>query len=274
MARKRLHVGCALTAALLMTAPGAGRAAHPFITDDSGTQGAGKWQLELLGERSRHDRVADPGGGPVQSSGRTTSFNPVLTYGVLDNLDVALGFNYTRFRITESGATTEAANGAGDSTLELKWRFYESGPFSVALKPGLLLPSGNENRGLGTGRTSWGVNLIADYDAEPWVFLANVAYNHARFKLPQDQADNRHDLWRVSAGAEYAVAKQLRLVGELGARTNPARNDAFFPGQHGRFAMLGAIYSPTENIDLDIGLRKRLNRAETDTFLIGATFRW
>jgi hypothetical protein len=67
----------------------------------------------------------------------------------------------------------------------------------------------------------------------------------------------------------------LRLVGELGVQTNPARNDPFLPGRNGRFAMLGAIYSPSEKIDLDIGVRKGLNHAETDTvFLIGATFRW
>jgi hypothetical protein len=39
--------------------------------------------------------------------------------------------------------------------------------------------------------------------------------------------------------------------------------------------MLGLIFSPTDKIDLDIGVRKGLNRAETDTaFLVGATFRW
>jgi hypothetical protein len=117
--------------------------------------------------------------------------------------------------------------------------------------------------------------LIADYDAEPWVWIANVAYFHARFKLPQDEADIRSDLWRVSTGAEYIVRRQLRLVGELGVRTNEARNDPFFPGRHGQYAMLGFIYSPTEKIDFDAGLRKGLNRAEPDTvFLLGAAFRW
>jgi hypothetical protein len=58
-------------------------------------------------------------------------------------------------------------------------------------------------------------------------------------------------------------------------RTNPARNDVFLPGSTGRFATLGAIYSPTDKIDLDVGLRKGLNNAEIDTtVLIGATFRW
>ena len=250
-------------------------AAHPFITDDAGTQGPGNWQLELMAQRNRSSRTADAGAGPVQQSSRATLLNPVLTYGLRDTLDVALGFNHVSNRVTENGAVTEDASGKSDSTLEMKWRFYERDALSLALKPGITLPTGNENRGLGTGKTSWGVSLIADYEAEPWVWIANVAYFRARYKLPQDETDNRSDLWRLSGGAEYIVRKELRLVGELGIRTNEVRNDPFFPGGHSQYAMLGAIYSPTEKLDFDIGLRKGLNRAETDTvFMIGATLRW
>ena len=250
-------------------------AAHPFLTDDSGTQGAGGWQLELQAQRNRHDAIGDAGAGPVQQSSRLTLLSPVLTYGLRDNLDVALGLNHLRYRTTQNGMVVDEASGRSDSTLELKWRFYEQGDFSLALKPGLSLPSGDENRGLGTGRTSWAVNFIADYDAGPWVWLANVAYARARFKLPQDDADIRGDLWRVSTGAEYALREDFRLVGELGVRTNEARNDPFQPGKYGQFAMLGVIYSPSKKIDFDVGVRKGLNRAETDTvFLAGATFRW
>jgi hypothetical protein len=255
--------------------PAPGRAAHPFVTDDTGTQGAGNWQLELLGQRDRHVHTADPGGGPVQQRSTATVLNPVLTYGLLENLDVALGLNHLRYRVTDNGLVTAQANGASDSTLELKWRFYENNGLSLALKPGLQLPTGDENRGLGTGRTSWGAAFIATYEAKPWTWLGNVAYFRPRFELPQDAADNRGHLWRVSGGASYSLRGDLRLVGELGVRTNPARNDPFLPGHNGRFAMLGAIYSPTEKIDIDIGVRKGLNHAEPDTvLLIGATFRW
>ena len=145
----------------------------------------------------------------------------------------------------------------------------------MALKPGLSLPTGDENKGLGSGKTSWALNFIAGYEVKPWSFMGNVAYTRTRFKLPQDAADNRSDLWRFSAGAAYSIGEQLRLTGELGVRTNEASADPFAPGRNAQFAMLGAIYSPTEKIDLDIGFRKGLNRAETDTvFLIGAAFRW
>ena len=249
-------------------------AAHPFVTDDAGTQGAGNWQLELMAQQGRNSRIADAGAGPMEVRSRVTAFNPVLTYGLLDALDIALGGNYLSQRDSQDG-TTVKSSGAGDSTLELKWRFYDEDGFSMALKPGLSLPTGDENKGLGSGKTSWAMNFIAAYEAKPWSFMGNVAYARTRFKLPQDAADNRSDLWRFSAGAAYSMSEQLRLTGELGARTNEASADPFLPGRTAQFAMLGAIYSPTEKIDLDIGLRKGLNRAETDTvFLIGAAFRW
>jgi len=250
-------------------------AAHPFLTDDTGTQGAGNWQLELQAERGTLDRTADVGGVPVQQESRVTVFTPVLTYGVLENLDVALGLNHARQRTTDNGVVVAESDGMADSTVDIKWRFYESGALSLAVKPSFLLPTGGENRGLGTGKASWGVNFIATYEAKPWAFHGNVAYSDVRYKLPQDAADNRSDLWRVSAGAAWSVRDDLRLVGEAGVRTNSSRNDPYLPDSTGQFAMLGLIYSPTDKMDFDIGLRKRLNDAEVDTvILLGATFRW
>lgn len=250
-------------------------AAHPFVTDDTGTQGKGNWQLELQYEYGRNDATADAGAGPVKQESRGSLFTSVLTYGLLENLDVALGLNRLDQRVTENGAVTEDFSGMADSTIELKWRFYEANDLSLALKPGLLLPTGDENKGLGNGKTSWGANFIATYETKPWAIHGNVAYSHVSYKLPQDEAANRSDLWRVSAGAAYSVREDLRLVGEAGVRTNQAKDDPFFPGDTGRFAMLGLIYSPSDKIDLDIGFRKGLNDAEPDwAFLAGATFRW
>ncbi len=250
-------------------------AAHPFITDDTGTQGTGNWQLELQAERSTLDRTTDAGAGPVDQKRKITVFTPVLTYGLLENLDLALGLNHVRQRVTENGAVVEDSSGTADSTVDIKWRFYESGALSLALKPSILLPTGDENRGLGTGKASWGVNFIATYEAKPWAFNGNIAYSDVRYKLQQDTDDNRADLWRISAGAAWSVRDDLRLVGEAGVRTNSSRNDPYLPGSTGRFAMLGFIYSPTDKIDFDFGLRKRMNDAEVDTvILLGATFRW
>jgi len=254
---------------------GPGWAAHPFVTDDTGTQGKGNWQLELQGDLLRSERTADTGSGPVEQKRKLNAFIPVLSYGILDSLDIQFGLSHVRLRTTENGVVTEDESGMSDSTLEIKWRFLEAGAFSLALKPGLLLPTGDEAKGLGTGSTSWGVALLATYDAEPWTFLGNVAYSRARFKLPQDAADNQSDLWRVSGGLSYAVAGDVRLVGEAGLRRNESRNDPYTPDKTSQFAMIGIIYSPSKNMDFDAGFRKNLNDAEFDkAFLVGATFRW
>ncbi len=264
-----------VAAVFLLAAPAPGWAAHPYITDDTGTQGSGNWQLELMAERDRNARTADPGGGAVHQVRTAALFNPVLTYGVLDTLDVALGVNRLRQRTSEDGAVTQSADGMGDSTLELKWRFYEADGLSLALKPALVLPSGDENRGLGTGKTSWGVNFIFTREARPWVVLANAAYSQVHYKLPPDADANHKHLWRASAGFGYYLRDDVRLVGEAGVRTNGARDDPFLPGRNGYFAMLGLIYSASDKIDFDFGVRKRVNRAEFDTaILVGATFRW
>ena len=254
---------------------GPGWAAHPFVTDDTGTQGKGNWQLELQGDLLRSERTADTGSGPVEQKRKLNAFIPVLSYGILDSLDIQFGLSHVRLRTTENGVVTGDESGMSDSTLEVKWRFLEAGAFSLAVKPGLLLPTGDEAKGLGTGSTSWGVALLATYDAEPWTFLGNVAYSRARFKLPQDAADNQSDLWRVSGGLSYAVAGDVRLVGEAGLRRNESRNDPYTPDKTSQFAMIGIIYSPSKNMDFDAGFRKNLNDAEFDkAFLVGATFRW
>jgi len=265
----------AVTLSLIPHPSSLARAAHPFVTDDTGTQGRGNWQLELQGEHNRADRTADAGAGPVRQERESTVLTPVLTYGVFDNLDIALGTNRLKQRVTENGIVTEDVSGMGDSSLELKWRFYDANGLSFALKPGLLFATGDENKGLGNGKTSWGINFIATYEAKPWAFHGNAAYSHVSYKLPQDDAANRSELWRVSGGLAYSVREELQLVGEAGVRTNQAKNDPFLPGSTGRFAMAGLIYSPTDKIDLDVGFRKGLNDAEPDwTFLVGATFRW
>jgi hypothetical protein len=264
-----------LTSVLALACAESVRAAHPFVTDDTGTQDAGNWQLELLAQHDRHDHVADTGAGPVRQRSRATSLNPVLTCGLLESLDLAVGLNRERYDDTQNGITVAEASGTADSTLELKWRFYEANGSSLAVKSGLELPTGDENRGLGSGRWSWSAVLIAAWETGPWTWLGNLSYARQRFALPQDAADNRAHLWRVSGGAAYAVRDDLRLVGEIGIRTNPARNDPFLPGGSARFALAGVIYSPSERVDLDLGVRKGLNRAEPDTALLaGATFRW
>jgi hypothetical protein len=264
-----------LAVVFLLPPPSLVWADPPFLTDDTGTQGAGKWKFELEFQRDRNSALADAGAGPMQRQTRQTQISPVLTYGLREDLDISVGGNYLRYRDTDNGVVTTEASGASDSSIGLKWRFHEKGDFSLAVASAVSLPTGDENRGLGTGKASWGASFIADYDAEPWSCFANVAYTHQRYRLAQDSADSRRDLWRASAGVTYEVRENFWLGGELGVRTNEARNDPFAPGNYGRFVMLGMIYSPAKKVELNAAVRKGLNDAEPDTvWLAGVSFRW
>jgi hypothetical protein len=266
---------CVSTLVLLLCSAASARAAHPLITDDTGTQGSGGRQIEFQGDWLRTGRVAAPAGVPVEQQRKVNILTAVFSYGIIETLDVQFGLSRLDQHTTENGIVTSDASGMADSTLEFKWRFHEADGFSIALKPGMTLPTGDEEKGLGTGRASWGMTLIVTRETGPWSFLGNIAYSRARFGLPQQAAESNSDLWRVSGGATYALTDRARLVGELGVRSNESRNDPFPVDGNSQFGMVGMIYSLSKKIDLDAGYRRRLNRAEFDRALLaGATFRW
>ena len=108
--------------ALCLLAAGAAHAAHPLISEDTGTQGKDRWQLELNGERYR-DRVEDETVNGKQAAA-------VLSYGFAASADLQLGLPYR-----DDGTQ----RGVSDASIDVKWRFYESGPLSFGLKPGITL---------------------------------------------------------------------------------------------------------------------------------------
>ncbi len=260
---------------LLGMVPLVALAGPPYITDDTGTQGRGNWQLELNGEYTHHNRSARLAGATVDQERTVTSFSPALTYGLAENVDLSFTPSYVRDRVTENGTVVRDAEGLSDSVMELKWRFYEQEGLSFAVKPALVLPTGDENRGLGTGSVSWGVNGIVTYDSGPWSWFANLVYAEANFRRPEDQQTNHRHLWRLSGALSFRVREKLRLAAEVGIRTNPVKDDPFLPGNNGHFAMLGFIYSPSEKVDIALGYRRNVNQGEEDSaFPLGVTFRW
>ena len=71
-------------------------AAIPLITDDTGTQGKGKFQLELAGEYG-HDKEE-------AVTNKNSDFSATLTYGVVDSLDIVLSVPYQFWHTDEKGS--------------------------------------------------------------------------------------------------------------------------------------------------------------------------
>lgn len=257
--RRTLKIVLPVVAVVLMTA-GTALAAHPLITDDTGTQGKGKFQLEVNGEIGRDRENLDG----IETRETSAGLEAVVSGGLTDNVDLVVAVPWAWSRLKEDGAVSSDENGLGDVALELKWRFLEYKGFSMAVKPGMSFPSGNENRGLGNGRISYGATLIASQELEPFTFHVNLAYTHNEFKLDLDKESNRRDIWHASAAVTYDVMEHLQLVANIGMESNGDRGNHTWPA----FVLGGAIYSLTENLDLDLGVKGGLNKQEPDLALL------
>lgn len=71
--------------------------------------------------------------------------------------------------------------------------------------------------------------------------------------------------------SEVEVARNLRAVANVGMERNQDKTS----NNHPTFILGRLFYSPLENLDIDIGIKGGLNKAETDlTFLAGTVVRF
>jgi hypothetical protein len=114
--------------------------AHPLITEDTGTQGKGRWQLELTHDHAvNRDETEDEKGDRI---------SVIITYGANDQLDLIVNLPYER-RYLQDSTSSRHDRGIGDIEFAAKWRFLESEKTSLALRPGITLPTGNEEKNSG-----------------------------------------------------------------------------------------------------------------------------
>lgn len=232
-------------------------AAHPLITDDTGTQGKGKFQLEVNGEYG-HDK--DDG-----VTTKTTQLASTLTYGIIDPLDIVFGIPYQHIR-TKDSESAVSEDGISDVSIEAKWKFYEKDGLSFALKPGITLPTGDEERGLGAGKVTSHLFFISTKEIKPWAFHLNLGYIRNENKV-----DERKNLWHASLATTVEVIKDLKLVGNIGVERNTEKGSDIDPA----FILGGLIYSVSENFDIDFGVKGGLTKPETDySVLAGITWRF
>ena len=243
---------------LAAEALGAGaQAAHPLLTEDTGTQGRGNSQLELTLDAFR-DRLAGVDVRGVQAGA-------VYSHGVAASTDLQLGLPYLRVRETQDERRT-LLSGIGDVSLDLKWRFFERGALSLGLKPGITLPTGDEKKFLGAGRVAWGTLLIGSYEPGTVAFHSHVGYRYY-----DNVVDLKTSLWHFSVASTWQVVESLKLVADLSRDTNPV------PGFSTPldYVIVGAIWTPRKNLDLDIGYRHGASGPALDRGLLaGVTLRW
>ncbi|MFA6499107.1 MAG: transporter [Desulfurivibrionaceae bacterium] len=232
-------------------------AAHPLITDDTGTMGAGKAQLEMNGEygREKEDGVTT----------KTTQGDACFSYGLSDSVDFVINLPYLHYREKSEEATMNE-NGFSDTSLELKWQFYEHDDLSLAIKPGLILPTGNDDNGLGAGKAAYSLFFIASQEMDPWAFHLNLGYIRN-----ENTQDDEKDIWHASIASTLALTEDLTAVANLGIESNPAKLASTDPA----FFLVGLVYALSEELDIDCGIKYGINDPETDyTVLAGVTWKF
>lgn len=237
-------------------------AAHPLVTDDAGTAGKGKGQVEI-GAQLWHDKETNDESTRKAEGGE---LSPAITIGLHDRLDLVATIPYQWRSEETDGVRTSRANGISDTGLDLKWRFFDHNGWGLALKPGISFPTGDEDQGLGNGRTLYRLFFITTKEMGPAACHVNLGY----IRSPGN-AGNHQDLWHASLAVEYEVIKNLKIMGNAGMNRNPVPGSSTHPA----FILGGAAYSITDKIIVDAGIKYGLNYAETDmTYLLGMTFKF
>jgi hypothetical protein len=161
-------------------------------------------------------------------------------------------------------ATTD--RGAGDTAIDVKWRFYEAGSASLATRAGLSAPTGNAARGLGAGKATYHAVAVATFEATPLAWHGNLGYT-----LANGDAVSRRDLFHVSTAAVFSHAGWKLLRYDVALGTNPERARSTAPA----VVRFGAIYSLREGCDVDVGYQARLNQAAPKSLLLaGLILHW
>ncbi len=247
----------AISILFFLTIISVSHAAHPLITDDTGTQGAGNFQLEANVEYN-YDKEE---GITIKETG----IGFTLSYGIKDNIDLQISMPYQIIKETGTGSDLEN-EGMGDLSFDVKWRIYEKDAFSLLIKPGITLPTGDEDKGLGSGKTGYKIFLVSTFEKKPYLLHTNIGYI-----LNKNKLDERESIWHISAAGEYFLTEGFRVVGNIGMERNADKSSSEDPA----FFIAGIIYGISKNFDVDLGIKLGLNKQETDrAFLAGIALRF
>jgi len=224
-------------------------AARPLTTDDAWTVEKGKFQLEMGFDASRqdnHDKELNP--------------SMTLSYGLSEKIDVGIGTGYLFIHPKED----KKENGLSDTELKLKYRPIDEKDWkpAIAFTSTLKIPTASDSKGLGSGRTDFGVNAILTKNLSERIALhLNLGYTF----IGEDRVDNELN---YSLGTQFILSEKWALVGEITGvnNLNGRKGDDPFSG------LLGTYYLITENIVFDVGLEIGMSKAAPDyRFTTGLT---
>lgn len=169
----------------------------PMHVEDTDTPGDGTWELNI-GMESEWGRREHATEGPSAD----------LNYGVGDRLQLTYEVPYVWLRDDGDDDEPEArAHGVGDSTVGLKYRFYdnEDRGISLAVYPQVRFRTPGANREVSEGGTSFILPLVLVSEFEAFSVSADAGF----------ETGGGEQRWFAGAGLGWRLGKRTALMTEL-----------------------------------------------------------
>jgi hypothetical protein len=215
-------------------------AGNPLQTNDPETPGQNGWEVNLL-QSMRFTRAAFGQALPLLN----------INYGHQENDQWKISIPVIELDPHPGGRHW----GIGDIQLGWKYRFLEEADYGIqaSIYPQPLLPTGQEDLGLGNGRVELFLPLsVGKHFLDDKLFVYGEAAHNVVFE------DVLRDSWFFGIAAEWQITEKIELVGELADLVVP---DATGPDDP--FFNLGFNYQFSKHVALQTAFGRSLGN-ETD----------
>jgi hypothetical protein len=193
-----------------------------------------------------------------------------LSAGIMPKLDGFLSMPFWTFKEDGTPIETNRATGLGDVTTGVKYNFLSMDNVTFAVKPFIVMPIGNENKGLGEGGFGFGVVGVLSAELDKHISVdGNISFRTQGVKGGEGGED--YNLYGASVAGKYEATNELKIVGEFTA-SKPDVTDA----KWATYLTAGAVYALNKNIDVDCGLRFGITSDASDDigFLFGLNYKF
>jgi hypothetical protein len=214
--------------------PAIALAGPPFVTDDPEPVEYKHWEIYLAAQY-RHDRDQDS----------STLPHAEINYGLIPNVQIHLiaPLQYVK----PEGASSQY--GYGDTELGIKYRFIQETDYipQVGIFPMIELPTGDSDKGLGSGRTQYFLPIWLQKSLGPW-----TTYGGGGYWI--NPGEKNKDWWQFGWQIQREINKTLTLGTEIYYKTASTADSNDSTGYS-----LGTIINFTENHHLLLSVGQDIN---------------
>lgn len=207
---------------------------YPFNAEDTNTLGSfGRLQIE-----TNYAYFKNYDGSSHQD------YILQLTMGITPKVDLAVVFPYSAFRYPDR----EDLKGFNDASIFIKHILLDQKDFRLGYKITAVLDTGK--KGIGYGKPVYNANVMLEKD------IGDSTLNFNAFYTKAAQVEELRDTYGFYLHAYTNLYKYLTFGGELNYSI-PEERDIKKKDIH---ILIGAVFHPTDRIDISLGLHKSLNR--------------